>query len=149
MYTSIEATAKAWQVFREGIAPQLTSLHLQVLREGLRSSDPALLRGATTHPGFLGGLLKDSPCRGACPVGYMGLVADELPTVGHVVGFFERVLMGCDKRLGLMAHAHFVEWWDHAPETTARVELAMLLDAILEERAVCPVVRIAPASMPA
>src|SRR5262249_26289695 len=89
----------AWRVFREGIAPQLSTRCLLTLHDALSFDDPTLIQGATT---YLPPLQRthDWPVQPACPVAYVGLQGETLGTVREVEEFFSHVCWTVDKALG-------------------------------------------------
>jgi hypothetical protein len=89
---------EAWRkVFRDGIAPQLSTTALEALRQALATDDAGLLQGATTAPPPLQ-TVQDWPVEGAC--------------------------YDADRRLGEPAAVRwFLNWWDDSPRHFARLLL--------------------------
>jgi hypothetical protein len=86
----------AWQkVFREAIAPQLSTRALLALKKALAVDDPALIQGATTEPPPLSAV-RDWPVEAACAVAFAGWQGEGLATVGEVEDFFARICFGAD-----------------------------------------------------
>src|SRR5437868_4607007 len=81
----------AWQqVWREGIAPQLSTPGLLAIRDALAADDPRLTQGAVTSPPPL--QCADAfPVEGACAIGFAAWQGDGLATVGAVEEYFARV----------------------------------------------------------
>ena len=89
-----------WQrVWREAVAPQLSTAALLALERGLRTDDPALVQGCTTSPPPLQ-CVEDWPCEGACLMCYGPWRAEELGTVREVEEVFARLCFEADQRLG-------------------------------------------------
>jgi hypothetical protein len=108
----VESWLKVW---REGVAPQLSTPGLVALRDGLRRGDERLLQGQTTSPPPLQ-CVQDWPVEGACAVGYCGWQGDGLKTVAEVEEFFARVCFETDNRLGEPAACRwFLNWFDDTP----------------------------------
>ena len=92
---------KPWQkVFRDGLAPCLSTPGLLALRKALADDDPRLQQGATTTPPPLR-CVRDWPVEGACLVGYSFWQGDRGgdATVGEVEEFFARACFDCDVRI--------------------------------------------------
>jgi hypothetical protein len=83
------------QVFRDGIAPHLSTPALIALKRALESDDPRLLQGATTSPPPLQ-CVQEWPVEGTCGWGYCGWQGEGLETVGQVEEFFARVCYEAD-----------------------------------------------------
>jgi hypothetical protein len=127
----IEAWRKVW---RDGIAPQLSSAALEVLGRALEEDDPQLVQGATTEPPPLQ-MAEAWPVEGACPVGYCGWQVLELGTVGQVVEFFADVCHAADQQLGEPAAVRwFLNWWDDSPRHFARLLLLAEVEGELARR---------------
>src|SRR5262245_19910705 len=114
----------AWQkVFREAIAPQLSTRALLALKKALPIDDPALIQGATTEPPPLPAV-QDWPVGAACAVAYAGWQGEGLATVGEVEDFFAQICFGADKALGEPAGCRwFLNWFDETPCGQMRREL--------------------------
>jgi hypothetical protein len=122
-------------VFRNGIAPELTTAELTALRVALDLDDGRLTQGATTTPPPMD-CAKHMRCEGACAIGYAGWVGDDLPTVGDVEEFFARVCWDADQRLGEAGGVrHFINWFDETPRDEVRRLLLAEIDRVLAERA--------------
>jgi hypothetical protein len=115
---------ESWRkVWREGLAPQLSTAGLEALRRALLNNDPRLLQGATTTPPPLR-CVHDWPVEAACVLGFCGWQGDGLETVGEVEEFFARACFEADQRLGEPAACRwFLNWFDDTP----REEMARLL----------------------
>jgi hypothetical protein len=115
---------ESWQkVWRDGLAPLVSTEGLAVLARALASDDPRLLQGATTTPPPLT-CVQDWPVEAACAVGYCGWQGDGLETVAEVEEYFARVCFELDQRLGEPAACRwFLNWFDETP----RVEMRRLL----------------------
>jgi hypothetical protein len=126
-----------WQdIFRRGIAPQLSSVGLTALREGLAKNDRRLLHGGTTMPPPLHAC-ENMPCEEACPISYTSAFVSKtlLKTVGEVEEFFARVCFDCDQALGEPAACRwFLNFWDESEPDEARTLLLAEVDAELARR---------------
>ena len=107
-------------VWRNGIAPLLSSQQLEALRVALVYDDPRLIQGGTTSPRPIQ-CMEDWPVEGACALGYCGWQAEGLVTVGQVEEFFGRLCAAIDDRLG-EPHVcrYFITWFDDTPRTEMR-----------------------------
>jgi hypothetical protein len=112
---------ETWRkVWREGVAPQLSTAGLEALRQGLLSDDSRLLQGATTTPPPLQ-CVQDWPVEAACALGYCGWQGDGLETVGEVEEFFAKVCFEADQLLGEAAACRwFLNWFDDTPRPEMR-----------------------------
>jgi hypothetical protein len=107
---------QSWRkVWRDGLAPLLSTPGLEALRRGLLTDDPRLLQGATTTPPPLP-CVQDWPVEAACALGYCGWQGDQLETVAEVEQFFARTCFETDQRLGEPAAVRwFLNWFDETP----------------------------------
>ena len=115
------------KVWREGLAPLLSTAGLEALRLGLVVDDPRLIQGATTTPSPLQGV-PNWPVEAACVVGYCGWQGEHLKTVAEVEEFFTRICSKVDQRLGEPADFHsachwFLKWYDDTPRDEIRRQL--------------------------
>jgi hypothetical protein len=112
---------EAWRkVWREGVAPHLTTVGLEALKLALTSDDPRLLQGATTTPPPLQ-CVQDWAVEAACVIGYCGWQGDGLETVADVEEFFARVCFEADQALGEPAACRwFLNWFDETPRDEMR-----------------------------
>jgi hypothetical protein len=115
---------ESWRkVWREGLAPLLSTTGLQALRRGLADDDARLLQGATTTPPPLQ-CVQDWPVESACALGYCGWQGEGLETVAEVEEFFARMCFEIDVRLGEPAGCRwFLNWFDETPRDEMRREL--------------------------
>ena len=134
---------ESWRkVWREGLAPQLSTPGLEALWLALVSDDPRLLQGATTTPPPLQ-CVQDWPVEAACALGYCGWQGDALESVGQVEEFFARACFEADQRLGEPAACRwFLNWFDDTTRDQMRRELLAEVERALAER--LPVDRVAP-----
>lgn len=108
------------KVWREGIAPQLSTKGLEALRRALVTDDPRLLQGVTTTPPPLQ-CMQEWPVEAACVVGFCGWQGDDLETVGEVEEFFAQVCFAADQCLGEPAACRwFLNWFDDTPRAEMR-----------------------------
>jgi hypothetical protein len=125
----------SWRkVFRDGIAPQLSTPALEELRKALSGDDPALLQGQTTAP--LPCPDNDSlPVAGACPIALAGWRGEGLETVAEVEDYFARIVLGSDQALGQPASCrYFFHFADAVDRQTFRRELLAEVTQVLTER---------------
>ena len=122
-----------WQeVFRRGIAPQLSSAGLVALRDALVTDDMRLIQNATTLPPPLQ-VCQDWPCECACAIGYTHAFVSMtlLKTVADVEEFFARVCFDADQSLGEPAACrYFLNWFDETPREQMRG--ALLIEVLTE-----------------
>ncbi|MCC6417955.1 MAG: hypothetical protein IT429_06855 [Gemmataceae bacterium] len=126
---------EAWRkVWREGVAPQLSTAGLDALQLALATDDGRLLQGATTTPPPLQ-CVQDWAVEAACAVGFCGWQGDGLETVAEVEEFFARVCFEADQLLGEPAACRwFLNWFDEAPRDEMRRELAAEVARVLAQR---------------
>lgn len=132
---------ESWRkVWREGLAPLLSTEGLEALGRALVTDDPRLLQGVTTTPAMLDCALdreQDVLVEGACPVGYAGWICDGLETVAEVEEFFAQMCFAIDQRLGEPAACRwFLNWFDETPRNEMRQQLLAEVNLALEERKV-------------
>ena len=115
---------ESWRkVWREGVAPLVSTEALVALRKGLLNDDARLVQGATTTPPPLQ-CVQDWPVEAACALGYCGWQGDGLETVAEVEEFFARMCFEVDQRLGEPAACRwFLNWFDETPRDEMRREL--------------------------
>ena len=125
----------SWQkVFRDGIAPQLSTPGLDELHKALRRNDPALLQGQTTDPLPCP---KNDPCpvAAACPIALAGWRGQRLRSVAEVEEFFAQVLCQAGNALGDPAAGRpFFQFADTADRQTFLRELRAEVIRALAER---------------
>ncbi|HKB37327.1 MAG TPA: hypothetical protein VKD72_12820 [Gemmataceae bacterium] len=126
---------ESWRkVWREGVAPLLSTEGLQALARALASDDPRLLQGATTSPPPLQ-CVQDWPVEAACGLGYCGWQGDGLETVAEVEEFFARVCFEVDLALGEPAGCRwFLNWFDETPRDEMRTQLLAEVNRTLAQR---------------
>ena len=126
---------ESWKhVWRNGVAPLLSTMSLEVLRKALVADDSRLLQGATTSPPPLQ-CVQDWPVEGACGLGYCGWQGDGLETVGEVEEFFARMCFEIDQRMGEPAACRwFLNWFDDTPREQMRSELLGEVQRVLAQR---------------
>jgi hypothetical protein len=114
----------SWRrVWREGVAPLVSTEGLEALRHGLASDDARLIQGATTTPPPLA-CVQDWPVEAACGLGFCGWQGDGLETVAEVEEFFARMCFEIDQRLGEPAGCRwFLNWFDETPRDEMRRQL--------------------------
>lgn len=126
---------ESWRkVWREGLAPHLSTPALVALQQGLRTDDHRLVQGATTVPPPLE-CMRDWPVEAACLIGYGGWQGENLGTVAEVEEFFARACFEADQRLGEPAACRwFLNWFDDAPRGEARRQLLPEINRALAQR---------------
>jgi hypothetical protein len=131
-----EGPMESWRkVWREGLAPHLSTPGLEALRQGLIHDDPRLLQGATTTPPPLQ-CLQEWPAEGACGLGFCGWQGDDLKTVGQIEEFFARLCFEADQVLGEPAACRwFLNWFDETPREEMRALLLPEVSRVLAYRA--------------
>jgi hypothetical protein len=125
----------SWRkVWREGLAPQLSTAALEALERGLHSDDARLIQGATTTPPPLQ-CVQEWPVEAACALGFCGWQGENLETVAEVEEFFARTCFEADQRLGEPAAVRwFLNWFDDTPREEMRRLLLTEVGRTLAER---------------
>jgi hypothetical protein len=126
---------ESWRkVWREGLAPQLSTPGLEALWLALVSDDARLLQGATTTPPPLA-CLQEWPVEAACVLGYCGWQGDGLETVAEVEECFARACFEADQCLGEPAACRwFLNWFDDTPREEMRRLLSAEVNRELNQR---------------
>lgn len=126
---------ESWRkVWREGLAPHLSTAGLDALAAGLACDDARLQQGATTTPPPLQ-CVQDWPVESACVLGYCGWQGEGLETVAEVEEYFARMCFEADRALGEPAACRwFLNWYDDTPRDDMRRELLAEVDRTLAER---------------
>lgn len=121
-------------VWREGLAPLLSTPSLNVLKRALTCDDPCLIQGATTKPPPLQ-MVEDWSVECACAVGFCGWQGENLETVKEVEEYFARKCFEVDQRLGEPAACRwFLNWFDETPREEMRTQLLSEVIMTLAER---------------
>jgi hypothetical protein len=133
--TDRSAIMESWRkVWREGLAPLLSTPGLEALSKALIEDDVRLQQGATTTPPPLQ-CVQDWPVEGACAIGFSGWRGDGLETVGEVEEFFARTCFEIDQRLGEPAGCRwFLNWFDDTPREEMRRLLLAEVGRTLAQR---------------
>ncbi|HZU34441.1 MAG TPA: hypothetical protein VFA18_00960 [Gemmataceae bacterium] len=127
----IEAWRKVW---REGLAPHLSTAGLAALRRALVQDDDRLIQGATTSPPPLQSL-QEWPVEAACGLGYCGWQGEGLATVAEVEEYFAQLCFEADRALGEPAACRwFLNWFDDTPREEMRTLLLAEIDTALAQR---------------
>jgi hypothetical protein len=126
---------ESWRkVWREGLAPQISTAGLDALRRALLNDDARLLQGATTSPPPLQ-CVQDWPVEAACGLGYCGWQGDRLETVAEVEEYFAKACFEADQRLGEPAGCRwFLNWFDETPREEMRRSLLAEVNRTLAQR---------------
>lgn len=126
---------ESWRmVWREGIAPVLSTAGLESLWQALREDDPRLAQGSTTTPPP-SLMLADCPCEGTDAIGWCGWRGEHLETVGEVEEFFARVCYQSDQRMNESGSCRwFLNWFDDTPRNEMRAQLLEEVERTLAQR---------------
>ena len=129
--------AKWVEVWRKGIAPQLSTEGLGALKAALAADDERLIQGATTTPPPLQ-WVQDWPVEAACLIGFCGAVDGGglgVATIAATEEFFARVCFVADQVLGEPAACRwFLNFWDETPRDEMRRLLLPEVNAELRRR---------------
>ena len=125
----------SWRkVWRDGLAPLISTEGLEALRTALCNDDARLLQGATTTPPPLQ-CVQDWPVEAACALGYCGWQGEGLESVAEVEEYFARLCFEVDQRLGEPAACRwFLNWFDETPRDEMRVLLLAEVNRTLAQR---------------
>jgi hypothetical protein len=126
---------ESWRkVWREGVAPLLSTPSLEALQQALTNDDARLLQGSTTTPPPLQ-CVQDWPVEAACALGFCGWQGEGLETVAEVEEFFARMCFEIDQRLGEPAACRwFLNWFDETPRDEMREQLGAEVTRALAQR---------------
>jgi hypothetical protein len=129
----------SWRkVWRDGLAPLISTAGLEALRAALSSDDARLLQGATTTPPPLQ-CVQDWPVEAACVLGYCGWQGEGLQSVAEVEDYFARLCFEVDQRLGEPAACRwFLNWFDETPRDEMRSLLLPEVTRTLAQRRAVP-----------
>jgi hypothetical protein len=128
---------ESWRkVWRNGLAPELSTAGLQALKQALISDDERLIQGATITPPPMQCVL-DWPVEGACVIGYSAWQGDGLKTVGEVEQAFAEACFNADRRMDEPAVVrYFLSAFDDWPREEMRKNLLPEVERELESRIV-------------
>ena len=126
---------ESWRkVWRDGLAPLISTEGLEALRTALAKDDARLLQGATTTPPPLQ-CVQDWPVEAACALGYCGWQGEGLESVAEVEEYFARLCFEVDQRLGEPAACRwFLNWFDETPRDEMRSLLSAEVNRTLAQR---------------
>ena len=126
---------ESWRkVWRDGLAPLISTAGLEALRTALSNDDARLLQGATTTPPPVQ-CVQDWPVEAACVLGYCGWQGEGLQSVAEVEDYFARLCFEVDQRLGEPAACRwFLNWFDETPRDEMRRLLLPEVQLLLAER---------------
>jgi hypothetical protein len=126
---------ESWRkVWREGVAPLVSTAALEALQRALSDDDARLLQGSTTTPPPLQ-CVQDWPVEAACALGFCGWQGEGLETVAEVEEFFARMCFEIDQRLGEPAACRwFLNWFDETPRDEMREALLAEVHRALAQR---------------
>jgi hypothetical protein len=128
---------ESWrQVWRVGLAPQISTAGLEALRSALIADDSRLIQGSTTTPPPLMCVL-DWPVEAACAIGFCGWQGDKLQRVEQVERYFAERCANCDHDTGEDGGVrHFLNWFDDTPRVHVLRELLPEVERELSSREV-------------
>lgn len=127
------------QVFRDGIVPHLSEVHLEALRGGLVKDDWRLRQGQTLW--VVGGL----HIMQACAVGYAAWQGARLERVADVERFFRRLRAAVDAALNdPAAFDDFTDWFDSTQRHVAWPLLLAEVNRALAARAAGDLEEVSP-----
>jgi hypothetical protein len=122
------------KVWRDGLAPRLTTPGLEALRRALARDDSGLIQHATSSPPP-SEIFRDEAVEGACALGFCAWQGDGLESVGQVEAFFIRTCLDADKALGEPAACrYFLNWFDDTPRGEMRRQLLQEVSRALNQR---------------
>lgn len=111
------------RVWREGLAPNLSTAGLLALLNALATDDRRLIQGAVSTPPPLEAHRR-ACVAGGCAIGYCGWQGDQLRSVGEVEDYFHRICEAADAIFSEPASCRFfLNWYDDAPRAEMRREL--------------------------
>lgn len=121
-------------VWRNGIAPHLSTAALEAMLRGIERDDPLLIQGSTTYPPLLEAL-KDRDVEACCPIGFAGWQGEGLKTLGEIEVYFQKTCDAADATFHEPASCRFfLNWVDDTPREKMRLELAIELRYALSKR---------------
>ncbi len=122
------------RIWREGLAPQLSSAGLRALQSALFNDDIRLVQGVTCFPPPLD-LLGKCAVGGACAIGFSGWQGDGLTRIEQVDAYFVHVCDVADAALHEAAGCrYFLNWFDETPRAEMRRELLAEVNLALAMR---------------
>lgn len=130
-----EAFTMNWiNVWRNGLAPQLSTGALAALRQAMARDDSRLIQHATCSPPPSDVFAGDA-VEGACALGFCGWQGEGLDTVGAIEDFYIRTCQAADEALGEPAACrYFLNWFDETPRSEMRWHLLHEIDRVLNGR---------------
>lgn len=126
---------ESWKkVWRDGLAPLLSTRGLESLRQALARDDFRLIQNSTCCPPPAE-VFQDEEVEGACALGFCAWQGSGLDTVGEVEAFFIRTCLDADEALGEPAACrHFLNWFDETPRAEMRRQLLAEVNRALNKR---------------
>lgn len=122
-------------VWRNGLAPLLSTGALAALRQAMARDDSRLIQHATCSPPP-SEVFADDAVEGACALGFCGWQGEGLDTVGAIEAFYIRTCQAADEALGEPAACRFfLNWFDETPRSEMRWQLLHEIDRVLNGRA--------------
>jgi hypothetical protein len=126
---------ESWKkVWREGLAPLLSTPGLEALRTAVVRDDQRLIQHATCNPPPAE-VFHEEAVEGACALGFCGWKGDGLKTVAEVEEFFIRTCRIADDALGEPGVCRFfLNWFDETPRLDMRQHLLQEINHVLNQR---------------
>lgn len=122
------------RIWRDGLAPQLSTSGLQALYQGLAHDDPRLLQRFTADVPAARAF-RARKIEAACALGYCAWKGDGVKRLGQVLDHFENVCTRADESVGeLAASNHFLNWYDQTPRAEMRRQLLGEVERVLRQR---------------
>jgi hypothetical protein len=133
---------ESWRfAWRNGFAPNISTIGMMGLQEALVKDDPKLLQGATSQPPPLM-CVQDWKCEATDAIGFCGFsehlsTHGSVPSVGEIEQYFARRCSEADQKLGEPAACRlFLNWWDDTPRDEVRNLLLEEINLELKNRKV-------------
>jgi hypothetical protein len=121
-------------VWRNGLAPLLSTTGMEALRQALARDDARLIQHATCNPPP-SEIFEGEAVEGACALGFCAWQGDGMETVGQVEDFFIRTCTEADEALGEPAACRFfLNWFDDTPRLQMRRALLREINRTLNQR---------------
>ncbi|MEZ6141816.1 MAG: hypothetical protein R3B84_14690 [Zavarzinella sp.] len=121
-------------IWREGLAPSLSTTGLLALHDALLNDDQRIIQGATTSPPPLR-TVRHWPIEASCAIGFCAWQGEGLDTTGEVEDFFTQTCREAEARMGQKAACRwFLNWFDDTPREKMRRELRSEVLRVLHQR---------------
>lgn len=134
MVEELNESLKWKDVFRRGLAPQLTSDELETLLTALVNNDPDLIQGKTVEP-CGAGVKGDEKPKAGCMIGYIIWKCRGANEVRDVQNEFACICCGIDVRLAVLSvNRYLLNFFDETPRDKMRPQLIEEIELELERR---------------